>query len=154
MPLVEVRETIDGPPEEVYALVKDMEAYPRFMPALNEVRVLERGENWAITAWDTTLNGMSFKWRERDDFDETSFRIRYAQIDGDLKKFEGEWLVERAGGRSCVTLKVDFEFGVPMLSALLNPVAKVKLRQNGESMLKAIKERFEGGTAVNSQLGG
>lgn len=143
MPSIEVKERIQGSPDEVYELVKDMESYPRFMPSLNDVRVLEKGSNWTITAWDTSLNGMSFKWKERDDFDEQSRRIRYAQVEGDLKKFEGEWNVEQDGEHTWVTLTVDFEFGVPMLSALLNPVAKLKLRQNGESMLQAIKQRFE-----------
>ncbi|GAX91086.1 type II toxin-antitoxin system RatA family toxin [Effusibacillus lacus] len=145
MPSVEIRETIRGRPEEVYELIRDMESYPRFMPSLNEVKVLERGDNWTITSWDTTLNGMSFKWRERDVFDHAGNRIRYEQVEGDLKKFEGEWIVEQEGEYTRVTLTVDFEFGVPMLSALLNPVAKVKLRQNGESMLKAIKHKFENG---------
>lgn len=149
MPLVEVRETIRGQVQDVYELIKDMESYPRFMPSLNDVRVLERGDSWTVTAWDGTLNGMSFKWRERDEFDETAKRIRYAQIEGDLKKFEGEWIVEQDGEHTRVTFTVDFEFGVPMLSTLLNPVAKVKLRQNGESMLKALKERFEGSTMHN-----
>ncbi|WP_018131013.1 type II toxin-antitoxin system RatA family toxin [Effusibacillus pohliae] len=144
MPSVEIRETIRGRADQVYELIKDMESYPQFMPSLNDVKVLERGDNWTITAWDSTLNGMSFRWRERDEFDEQRNRIRYCQIEGDLKKFEGEWIVEQDGEQTRVTLTVDFEFGVPMLSALLNPVAKVKLRQNGEAMLQALKQRFEG----------
>ncbi|MFC4769853.1 type II toxin-antitoxin system RatA family toxin [Effusibacillus consociatus] len=153
MPLVEVHQTIRGQADEVFQLIKDMESYPRFMPSLNEVRVLERGENWTITAWDSTLNGMSFRWRERDEFDDVETRIKYSQIEGDLEKFEGEWIVKQDGDHTRVTLTVDFDFGVPMLSSILNPVAKVKLRQNGESMLKAIKERFEGRSTTNSQFG-
>lgn len=143
MPLVEVKETVHGRARDVYQLIKDMESYPQFMPSLNDVRVLEKGDNWTITAWDSTLNGMSFKWKERDEFDDVACRIRYAQTEGDLKKFEGEWILEQDGEHTHITLTVDFEFGVPMLATLLNPVAKVKLRQNGESMLQAIKQRFE-----------
>lgn len=149
MPLVEVKETIRGQARDVYGLIKDMEAYPQFMESLNEVKVLEQGDNWTITAWDSTLNGMSFKWKERDEFDDAACRIRYAQTEGDLKKFEGEWIVEQVGEQTHITLTVDFEFDVPMLSTLLNPVAKVKLRQNGEAMLQAIKQRFENNRQYN-----
>jgi coenzyme Q-binding protein COQ10 len=143
MPIVQVTETVRGDARNVYALIQDMESYPRFMENLNSVRVLERGDNWTITAWDTTLNGMRFRWQEHDEFDPENGRIAYRQVAGDLQKFQGAWIVEQQGDVSKVTLLVDFEFGVPMLSTLLNPVAKLKLKQNGESMLKAIKRRFE-----------
>lgn len=149
MPLVEVKQTVQGQASEVYELIKNMESYPQFMPSLSDVQVIEQGDNWTITAWNSTLNGMSFKWKERDEFDDAACRIRYAQTEGDLKKFEGEWIVEQDGEHTHITLTVDFEFGVPMLSALLNPVAKVKLRQNGESMLQAIKQRFETNRSFN-----
>ncbi|GIM44471.1 cyclase [Collibacillus ludicampi] len=144
MPVVQVTETVRGNAKDVYTLIRDMESYPCFMENLNSVHVLERGDNWTLTAWDTSLNGMRFRWQEHDEFDHANHRIQYRQVSGDLKKFEGSWIVEQDGDISKVTLLVDFEFGVPMLSSLLNPVAKIKLKQNGESMLKAIKRRFEG----------
>jgi coenzyme Q-binding protein COQ10 len=143
MPSVEVSEQIRGELNRVYELVADMESYPRFMPSLNRLEVLERGEGWTVTAWDTSISGMNFRWQERDDFDEANRRITYRQIKGDLKRFEGEWRVEEEADGVRVTLKVDFDFGVPMLSSLLNPVASLKLRQNGEAMLRAIKSRCE-----------
>jgi coenzyme Q-binding protein COQ10 len=143
MPSVEVTQKMRGERSRVFNLISDMESYPRFMPSLKSVEVLERGEGWTVTAWDTSINGMQFRWQERDDFDLDNYRIRYQQVAGDLKRFEGEWLVAEEAGEVCVTFRVDFDFGVPMLSSLLNPVAKLKLRQNGESMLRAIKERCE-----------
>jgi coenzyme Q-binding protein COQ10 len=143
MPSVEVSEQIRGELNRVYELVADMESYPRFMPSLNKLEVLERGEGWTVTDWDTSISGMNFRWQERDVFDEANRRITYRQVSGDLKRFEGEWRVEEEADGVRVTLKVDFDFGVPMLSSLLNPVASLKLRQNGEAMLRAIKNRCE-----------
>ncbi|MCX7571311.1 aromatase/cyclase [Tumebacillus sp. DT12] len=141
---MEVSETMRGDRHRVYELIADMESYPRFMPSLHRVEVLERGEDWTVTAWDTSINGMRFRWQERDVFDRENWRIGYSQVAGDLKRFEGEWRVEETAGEVKVTLVVDFDFGVPMLQALLNPVAALKLRQNGESMLRALKSRCEG----------
>ena len=143
MPSVEVTEKMRGDRAYVFDLISDMESYPRFMPSLNSVHVLERGEGWSVTKWDTSINGMKFRWQERDDFDRVNFRIKYQQVAGDLKRFEGEWIVEEGAGEVSVTLRVDFDFGVPMLSSLLNPVASLKLRQNSAMMLQAIKARCE-----------
>jgi coenzyme Q-binding protein COQ10 len=145
MPSVEVTELMQGDRKRVFDLIADMESYPRFMPSLNKLEVLERGEDWTITSWDTSISGMNFRWQERDEFDLNNFRITYRQVSGDLKQFEGEWRVEEEAGHVKVTLKVEFDFGVPMLSTLLNPVATLKLRQNGEAMLRAIKSRCETG---------
>jgi len=143
LPSVEVTKTIRGDRARVYELISDMEAYPRFMPSLKSVEVLERGDGYTVTAWDTSVNGMPFRWAERDEFDPVNYRITYKQVTGDLKRFEGEWLVEEQEGDVHVTFRVEFDFGVPMLSTLLNPVASLKLRQNGEMMLAAIKSRCE-----------
>lgn len=143
MPSVEVSELISGDRSRVYGLISDMESYPRFMPSLNKLEVVEKGEGWTVTSWDTSISGMNFRWLERDEFDPDNCRISYRQVSGDLKRFEGEWRVEDADGQCKVTLLVDFDFGVPMLSSLLNPVATLKLRQNGEAMLRAIKSRCE-----------
>ncbi|MCL5942099.1 MAG: SRPBCC family protein [Actinobacteria bacterium] len=107
-----------------------------------ELKVEERGEGWTVTRWVTKLQGKLFKWREKDEFDPPA-RISYKQIDGDLKKFEGDWVFEEAGGETRVTLTVDFEFGIPMIGALLNPVAKLKIRENSEKMLDGIKKKAE-----------
>ncbi|HEU4962969.1 MAG TPA: SRPBCC family protein [Bacilli bacterium] len=145
MPSVEVTEKMRGDRHRVYELIADMESYPRFMPSLNRVEVLERGEGWTVTAWDTQISGLNVRWQERDEFDPENYRILYRQTAGDLKRFEGEWVVAEQGaaGEVEVTFRVEFEFGVPMLSSLLNPVASLKLRQNGEAMLRAIKSRCE-----------
>lgn len=143
MPNVEVTQTIRGDRKKIYDLIADMESYPRFMPSLNSLEVLDRGEGWTVTSWDTSISGMNFRWQERDEFDPENTRISYRQLTGDLKRFEGEWIIEEVDGEVNVTLTVDFDFGVPMLSTLLNPVASLKLRQNGEAMLKAIKARCE-----------
>ncbi|MFD2169072.1 type II toxin-antitoxin system RatA family toxin [Tumebacillus lipolyticus] len=145
MPSVEVTETILGEKSRVYDLIADMESYPRFMPSLNRLEVVEKGDGWTVTSWDTSISGLTFRWLERDEFDPDNHRISYRQLAGDLKTFQGEWLVEEAASGVKVTLKVDFDFGVPMLSTLLNPVASLKLRQNGEAMLRAIKSRCEAG---------
>ena len=141
MPRVEVAHVVPADQDRVYQVLCDMERFPEYMPALESLKVLERGDDYTITEWVARLQGARFRWVERDEF--RPGRIDYRQLVGDLKTFEGWWSLEEAPeGGTEVTLVTDFEFGIPMLSALLNPVARVALRENSRSMLASIANRF------------
>lgn len=143
MPYVETSTVIKGDVDEIYRLAKDMESYPRFMADVVSVRVVERDGNSTVTEWVTRPRGVTLKWKERDLFDDEKRHIRYYQLEGDVKKFEGDWFFEPTPEGVKVTLTVDFEIGIPMFATLLNPFAGIIVRQNCESMLKAIKEQVE-----------
>lgn len=145
MPFVEATKVINGKPEEIYLIAKDMESYPRFMKNVVKITTLERGENYTITEWDTRLKGKPLVWKERDEFDDQNLVIRYKQIEGDLKKFEGAWTFEATENGTLVRLTVDFELGLPMFATLLNPVAVMTVKQNCEDMLQGMKDQVEKG---------
>jgi len=146
LPYVEVREIVPCSRDKVYPILKDMEKYPEFMPDLVSVEVLGREGNTTVTKWVSNVDGRKISWTERDIFDEAGFRIAYRQIEGDLKKFEGEWILRPLLGNEKeeateITLTVDFEFGIPMIAGLLHPILKKKVRENSLNMLRAIKEK-------------
>lgn len=143
MPYVEVSKVINAPKGELYEILKDMEQYPQFMKDLKSVKVLERNANTTLTAWETKIMGNTIKWVEKDVFDDEQQHISYHQHSGDLHKFEGEWILQEEAGGTKVTLTVDFEFGIPMISGLLNPVAKLMIKDNSENMLNALKLKSE-----------
>jgi len=143
MPYIEVSLPIDCTPEKIYPILKDMEKYPEFMMDLKSVEVLERNGNTTVSRWVSNVDGRIIKWTELDTFDDEKMHISYQQIEGDLKKFAGEWILTPIGNRTEIKLTVDFEFGIPMIAGLLNPILKKKVRTNSETMLKAIKERIE-----------
>ncbi|KAB2954611.1 cyclase [Heliorestis acidaminivorans] len=147
MPHVEVSQWVQGAPEEVYALASQMENYPEFMKDVRSVKILDRGDAYTITEWITEVDGRVIRWQERDDFYPQEGLIRYHQLSGDLKKFEGYWQIEEKNLNekkgSQITLTVEFDLGIPMLSSLLNPLLKQKVRANSEAMLEAIKAQIE-----------
>lgn len=144
MPYVEVSKIIQGDKNELYEIIKKMEDYPKFMKDVVSVETLERGnDNTTVTYWVTNVDGRTIKWKELDKFDDTNFKIIYKQIAGDLRKFEGEWILEDTPEGVRVILTVDFDFGIPMIAPLLNPILRKKVKQNSEAMLQSIKERIE-----------
>ena len=143
MPYVEVSLPVDCTPEKIYPILKNMEKYPEFMVDLKSVEVLERNGNTTVSRWVSNVDGRVIKWTELDTFDDEKMHITYQQIEGDLKRFAGEWILTPVANGTEIKLTVDFEFGIPMIAGLLNPILKKKVRTNSESMLKAIKERVE-----------
>lgn len=148
MPYVEVKLPVASSAAEIYPIIKDMEKYPQFMTDLVSVEVVARTADTTTTRWVSNVDGRIIRWTEVDVFDDEKMHISYKQTEGDLKKFEGEWvLTEQPDGCTEIMLTVDFEFGIPMIAGLLNPILKKKVRDNSMNMLKAIKERLEQGQA-------
>jgi len=143
MPYVEVTTTVKGDINKIWPVVADMANYPKFMPNLVSVDIEERADNTTISKWVSNVDGRVIAWRERDVFYPADYRIEYTQVSGDLKKFAGHWQLSEKEGVVTVLLTVDFEFGIPMIATLLNPLLKKKVRENSEGMLAAIKKLCE-----------
>jgi ribosome-associated toxin RatA of RatAB toxin-antitoxin module len=143
MPYVEVTMPIQCNREKLYPMIKNMEEYPDFMEDLVSVKVVQRTDHTTVSEWVSNVDGRIIKWTELDTFDDQKMHISYRQLDGDLKKFEGEWILTPFKNGTEIKLTVDFEFGIPMIAGLLNPLLKKKVRENSMNMLKAIKMKME-----------
>lgn len=143
MPYVEEQIVVSGPIAAVFAIAMDMESYPKYMPDVESVTVLERREGATTTEWVTQVEGTPIIWTEIDEFDTVNHEIRYRLIEGDLEKFEGSWRFEQLAEGTLVTLGVDYDFGIPNLTELIGPTLDVKVRENSQMMLRAMKEHIE-----------
>lgn len=143
MPYVESEILIDGKPEDVFAMAKDMESFPKYMADVEEVSVLERNGNSTITEWVSNIDGTPLIWTEEDHFDDKNLKITYRMIEGDLDKFEGEWNFTRTGNGCRVVLGVDYDFGMPSLTELIGPTLQQKVKENSEMMLCGMKKEIE-----------
>lgn len=144
MPEVAVTAQLRAAPVRVWEVLCDMEGFPRFMSSVERVTVVERGDGYTVSEWVCKLQGMKFRWTERDEFLPAEGRIAYKLVSGDLARFEGAWEIKPGpgdadGGETAVTLTTVFDFGLPMLAAMLDPVGKVMLRRNVESMLRGLE---------------
>lgn len=149
MPEVAVTQRLRADPSRVWRVLCDMEGFPRFMSSVERVTVVERGEGYTVSEWVCRLQGMKFRWTERDEFLPGRGRIDYRLVSGDLAQFEGAWQLDPIpagagdGEAVSVTLTTRFDFGLPMLSAMLDPVGKVMLRRNVEAMLRGLEGEME-----------
>lgn len=135
---------IRAPLEAVYGLAKRVEDFPRFMPDLERVTVLERrGDVPSVTEWVGIVEGRRIRWVEEDAWDDARHLCRFRQREGDFERYEGTWTFtpEDAGTRT--TIAVDFEFGIPLIGGLLSQLLRVKMKENLEKMLAALQDQLE-----------
>ncbi len=146
MPDVTVSILIDAPAALVYALAKDQERFPEFMPDVESVTVTERRADRVLTRWKTLIEDAPIEWLEEDRFDDAALRIDYRLLEGDLDTFEGAWTFEASPAGTLVVLGIAYDFGVPTLAELIGPTLEKKVRENAEMMLAALKAEAESKT--------
>jgi coenzyme Q-binding protein COQ10 len=124
-------------------LAKEQERFPEFMPDVESVTVLERGEGRAVSRWKTLVEEAPIEWTEEDLFDDAVPSIRYRLLEGDLDTFEGEWHFVQEGAETEIRLTVEYDFGVPTLAELIGPTLEKKVRENSRMMLEALRSAAE-----------
>ena len=138
MPIVEAQVTISGVPlARVWDVVADMERYPATMADVLEVTFLERSDTRAVSSWRVLLNGSELTWTEEDEFVPMS-AIHFCQIEGDLEVLRGVWTLEEVPGGVSVTIRTEFDLGIPSLAAVLDPIGIQAIKANSRQMLSSI----------------
>ena len=75
----------------------------------------------------------------------------FQQTEGDFDLFEGDWVISQSQGDEVrLTFNATFDFGVPSLESIIDPVAIRVLRQ----AMSAIISKIFGGTILDPQPAG
>jgi uncharacterized membrane protein len=147
MPTVENQATINAPIDKAYAVAKDAERFPEFMPDVKSLEVVERDGPRVVTRWVGAIPrfNLTVKWTEEDLWDDAEHTCRFRQLEGDYDSMSGVWRLEEAAEGTLFTSVVEYEYNVPVVGALVKKVIQHLVRSNIQSALEAIKRRAEGG---------
>lgn len=147
MAIVKSSVEINGPLERVYALAKDIEAFPEFMPDLKSVKIVERSEDGSriVSEWVGIVKEfkLNVKWTEEDIWDEAAGTCTFSLVKGDYSKYSGVWKFTDLGGTTRFDSEIDVEYEVPLIGALIKGLIAKLMKQNVESMLAAVKAKAE-----------
>ena len=143
MPHVRVEERVRAAPRAVYDLFRQVETFPDFMPNVESIEVVERGEGWAVSQWHTDLDGAPLEWKERDEYDPEALRIRFNLLEGDIAQLEGHWAFEPCEDGTLLVCEFDYDLGVPLVEEVVGATVREKLQHNIEEMLRAARKRLE-----------
>ena len=149
MPTVESSVIINAPVESVFALAKDIEAFPQFMPDLKKVTILERSPdgNNIVSEFVGYIKDfrITIKWVEKDCWDEQAKTCNFSLVRGDFKSYSGTWTFEPEGGGTKYTSVIDFEYNIPLIGPIIKSLVAKLMKQNVDDMLNAIKAKAENG---------
>ena len=144
MPVIEVRRVLAAPIDKVITIAKAVEDYPRFMPDVKSVKVIESQDDGRIqkVEWVGVIKQFAreIRWTQEDRWVSPT-RVEFSQIQGDYDKMEGYWEFADADGSTEFTNVLDYEYRVPLLGALVTKVVDFLVRQNLESIMDGIEKQ-------------
>lgn len=137
---------IDGvDPETVFDRIHDFARYPDFTDVVRSVTVHQISQEEETSDWEVYFRNGILRWTESDRFDRAGLVISFDQIDGDFAEFSGTWRIDADGPDSLVAFSADFDFGIPSLAGILDPVAQ---RVFKETIARVVLGLFDGKATV------
>ena len=135
-------------PDQVYALVADIEAYPEFLPWTSGMRIrgrrplpAEEGDGEVIDA-EMIVSFKVFRERfgSRVTLRPLERRIDVAYLDGPFRYLNNRWrFLENEEGSTTIDFFVDFEFKSLVLQKLIGVVFDQAMRR----VVRAFEERAD-----------
>ena len=149
MPVVQNQVSIAAPPDAVYAVARDVERFPDFMPDVQRITVQERSEDGSrqVVEWVGLIPTfkLTVKWTEEDLWDDRERTCRFTQVKGDFTRYGGIWRFLPEGDGTRFESEIDYELEIPTIGPLIKGVVRKIMTDNAERLLQAIKRRVEGG---------
>ncbi|MFD5813727.1 type II toxin-antitoxin system RatA family toxin [Streptomyces sp. NPDC127038] len=122
-------------PADAFDRVKDFATYPELSPVVRSVTVDQTASGPSGTVveehsdWEVYFRNGILRWSETDTFDRSALTIDFTQTDGDFAEFSGTWRVRADGEDSLIDFSTEFDFGIPSLAGILDPVAERVFRE-------------------------
>lgn len=137
---VVVEQVVPGKAEAVYRAARDFVGIGQLMPNVVALTVLEGGGDSQVSEWEVAYTGQIVRWRQRDEFDDEHLVIR-SRLAGNSfwKEYALECTFVPEAGTTRVRLHIRLQpFG---FAQMLEPVARVLIRHNFETLLARLGER-------------
>jgi len=138
MPTFRMTRTVKHTPDQMFALVADVERYPEFLPLCEELRVIRRvqsgeGVETLVATMRVGYKAINESFTTRVTLDEPRLRIGVEYVDGPFKYLENRWNFRDAPGGCEVEFYINYEFKSFALSILMGSVFDKAFRKFTEA---------------------
>lgn len=110
--------------DTVFDTLADFRHYAELVEVVRSVEMDRPGDATARSSWVVEFRNGLLRWTEEDWFRRDELRLDFNQIEGDFDEFYGGWVLQPEPGGVRAALIVDFDFGVPSLASIVEPVAE------------------------------
>jgi ribosome-associated toxin RatA of RatAB toxin-antitoxin module len=108
--------------EQLYDLVQDIEAYPRFLPWCREARVLERGPAGTRASLTVGLRALRQSFTTHN-VGQPGRAIDMRLVEGPFRSFAAAWRFSPLSPQACnIEFSLQYEFSSRALGRLLEPL--------------------------------
>lgn len=113
---------VEFSPEQMFALVDDVERYPEFLPWCGGGSVIHRDEKNTRATIHISYRGVRQSFTT-ENIKEPARAIEMKLVEGPFKTLEGAWHFRPLSDRGCkVEFRLHYEFSSRLLEKLIGPV--------------------------------
>jgi ribosome-associated toxin RatA of RatAB toxin-antitoxin module len=137
---VEIRAFLPGADAgRVFDRLVEFEQYEELVDVVRSVQVLSPpGADPMISRWEVYFRNSILTWTEADTLQRSALRIDFDQIEGDFDEFSGSWVLTPQEGGAALRFACAFDFGVPSLASIIDPVAERVLTETIQVILRRL----------------
>ena len=129
---------------EMYALVEEIEAYPRFLPWCKDAVVHERRPEETRATLTVGIGGMRHSFTTQN-VNRPGEAIEMRLVEGPFRRFKGNWVfVPLAPGACRIEFTLQYEFSSRTLGKLLSPLFDGIADSMVEAFVRRAAEVYEG----------
>lgn len=108
--------------QQMYALVEDIESYPRFLPWCLDARVLERRDTTTRASLTVGMRGLRQAFTTRNE-NRAGRGIDLHLEKGPFRRFAGAWRFDPLSAHACrIEFSLEYQFASRALGRLLEPL--------------------------------
>jgi coenzyme Q-binding protein COQ10 len=146
MPKFETTRRVGHSPEQMFALVADVEKYPQFLPLCEALSVRSRKEREGRTVLiaDMTVGYKAIRetFTSQVHVQPDVLKIDVSYLDGPFKYLHNTWTFEPAPGGSEVKFFIDYEFRSRMLGMLMGTMFDRAFRMFSDAFEKRADQLY------------
>ena len=147
MPTLQNTILIQAPPDRVYAIARDVERFPEFMPEVQRLTLLEVSPDGKrqVSEWVGLIPTfkLTVKWTEEDLWDDDERTCQFRQLKGDFTEYSGSWRFSEEAGGTRFESVVNYELEIPTIGPLIRGLVRKIMVDNMTRLQDAIKRRSE-----------
>ncbi|HET8658027.1 MAG TPA: SRPBCC family protein [Micromonosporaceae bacterium] len=145
----------DARAEEVFDKISDFRRYPDLVEIVRSVTVTTRDDGALLSTWGVLFRNGILSWTEVDWLHRDQLKIDFVQTEGDFDELSGGWVFEQREDGVGIVFYNDFDFGIPSLATIIEPVAERVLTETMQLIMKRLFEQatFPSGALTPSLAG-
>lgn len=154
MPAFETTRRVPFTPQQMFALVADVERYPEFVPLCEGLRVRSRAQagdaQVLIADMDVGYKAIRQTFTSRVTLDPHPPTVTAEAIAGPFRHLDNRWTFEPVAGGCDVRFYISYEIGSLVLQMLAGAVFEQAFRRFAEAFEARARQVY--GTAVSDEL--